>query len=250
MNSEPSVLADDDGPIRVLTLNRPGRLNAFTADSYLLLAELLHEAATDAEVSVIVLRGAGRAFSSGVDFASLGEGNRLAETFDRLLDELIDLPKPLIAAVQGPAVGFGATVLLHCDVVMLADDARLRYPFTALPTAPEAGSSVLLPEAVGPQVAAELLFTARWVDAPEAVELGLARRMFPADRLHAETMQVAHAMAAQPPAAVAAAKRLLRAARKDNVRAALELERQEAGIIRAAAGPMTFDRSQQTSGGT
>ncbi len=148
------------------------------------------------------------------------------------------LDKPLVAAVQGPAVGFGATLLLHCDLVLVANDARLRFPFTFLQTSPEAASSVLLPLLAGPQRAAELLFTSRWVDSAEAVDLGLALRRCPPDRLGAEAITLADAVAAQPPVAVAAAKRLLRSGRADAVRAALARERNEAHRLSEALGPM------------
>jgi len=234
------VLVGDDGAVRILMLNRPQRLNAFTAASYGSLARLLVEADGDARVHVVLLRGAGRAFSAGVDLDALRErpdaGAELGKTFDALLDALVSFHKPLLAAVHGPAVGFGATILLHCDLVLVADDARLRFPFTLLRTAPEAGSSVLLPSLTGPQRAAELLFTSRWVGGAQAVEMGLALRCCPPDRLAAEALELATAVAAQPPAAVAAAKQLLGAGRADAVRAALARERNEARHLSQALG--------------
>ncbi|HWF15118.1 MAG TPA: enoyl-CoA hydratase-related protein [Acidimicrobiales bacterium] len=239
--SDQLVLAVDDGHVRTLTLNRPTRLNAFTSGSYQRLAGLLEAAANDPEIRVVVLRGQGRAFCSGVDLEELsgeGEGGRrLGETFDALIEALVAFNKPLVAAVHGPAVGFGATILLHCDVVLVADDARLRYPFMALRTAPEAASSVLLPALVGPQRAAEVLFTSRWLDASEAVEYGLALSSCPRERLDAEVAALAERIAQQPAAAVASAKRLLRADRADLVRAASLRERAEAGLLTAAFGP-------------
>jgi enoyl-CoA hydratase/carnithine racemase len=240
--SDQLVLSVDDGHVRTLTLNRPTRLNAFTSDSYQRLASLLNEAADDPAVLVVVLRGQGRAFCSGVDLEELsGErvegGRRLGETFDELIDALAAFTKPLVAAVHGPAVGFGATILLHCDVVLVADDARLRFPFTSLGTAPEAASSVLLPALVGPQRAAELLFTSRWIDASEAVQYGLALSSSPRERLDAETAALAERIAQQPADAVASAKRLLRAERTDVVRAASLRERAEAGLLTATFGP-------------
>ena len=109
---------------------------------------------------MVLLEGAGRGFSSGVDPASVGtEGSALGETFDDLIESLIRFSKPLVAAVHGVAIGFGATLLLHCDLVIVADSARLRLPFTALGTTPEAASNVLLPQIVGLQRAADLLLT-------------------------------------------------------------------------------------------
>jgi enoyl-CoA hydratase/carnithine racemase len=236
------VLVGDDGAVRTLTLNRPSRLNAFTADSYRVLAEQLDQADRDERVHAIVLRGAGRAFCSGVDLdvVSVGaqEASALRQAFERLVDALTSLTTPLIAAVHGPAVGIGATILLHCDVVLVADGARLRFPFTSLRTTPEAGSSLLLPSVVGPQRAAELLYTARWVDAAEAVAIGLAWRRCAADRLEDETKDLAAMIAAQPPAAVAAAKRLLRAGRADAVKEAVSRELHEAQRLAEVLGPL------------
>ncbi|HWD54307.1 MAG TPA: enoyl-CoA hydratase-related protein [Acidimicrobiales bacterium] len=244
--SDQLVLAVDDGHVRTLTLNRPTRLNAFTSASYLRLAGLLDEAASDPGVLVVVLRGHGRAFCSGVDLEELGDdrgggGRRLGETFDALIDSLVAFPKPLVAAVHGPAVGFGATILLHCDVVFVADDARLRFPFTSLRTAPEAGSSALLPALVGSQRAAELLFTSRWIAASEAVRYGLALSSCPRERLDADSAAMAERIAQQPAEALVAAKRLLRAGRSDLVRAASSRERAEAGGLTAAFGPPGSD---------
>lgn len=237
--SDQLVLQEDDGPVRVLSLNRPTRLNSFTAASYRRLAELLNAAAEDPDVLVVVLRGEGRAFCSGVDLEALtGEGGReLGATFDALIDTLLDFAKPLVAAVHGPAVGFGATILLHCDAVLVAHDARLRFPFTSLGTAPEAGSSVLLPAAVGPQRAAELLFTSRWIDAAEAVTYGLALSSCPRDQLDADATGLAARIAEQPAASVIAAKRLLRLSRVELIRAAGIREREEAGRLSADFGP-------------
>jgi enoyl-CoA hydratase/carnithine racemase len=236
------VLADDHGAVRTLTFNRPTRLNAFTSASYRRLATLLQEAADDALVNAVVLRGEGRAFSSGVDLEELsdqhGGGLALRDSFDQLIEVLLDLPTPLIAAVHGPAVGFGATILLHCDLVLVADDVRLRFPFTSLRTAPEAGSSSLLPAAVGPQRAAELLFTSRWIGAEEAVDFGLALARCPREQLDAEARRLAERVAQQPGPAVSSVKRLLRAGRADSVRAASARERVEAEHLIAAFGSL------------
>ena len=241
--SQPSdrlILAEDVGAVRTLTFNRPTRLNAFTSASYRRLTTLLREAAGNADVRVVLLRGEGRAFSSGVDLDELSveqEGSHaLRETFDELIETLVDHPKPLIAAVHGPAVGFGATMLLHCDLVLVADDARLRFPFTSLRTAPEAGSSALLPAAVGLQRAAELLFTSRWLGADEAVDIGLALARYPREQVHREARALAERVAQQPAAAVVSVKRLLRAGRAEAVRAASARERAEANQLGLALG--------------
>jgi enoyl-CoA hydratase/carnithine racemase len=243
------VVADDDG-VRTVTLDRPARLNAFTAASYRALAAALVTAAQDEAIRVVELVGAGRAFSSGVDLDALAgtaDPEEYPDSFAGLLAALIAFPKPLVAGVHGPAVGFGATILLHADVVLVADDARLRLPFTALGTAPEAGSSVLLPLLVGPQRAAEWILTSRWIDADEAVRSGLAARRCTGADLRSELRLVARQIAAQPPEAVAAARRLLRSGRAELVRAALGREDDAARELRVQLG--TLSRPRAADGG-
>ena len=243
---EPELLVGDDGRVRTLTLNRPGRRNAFTATSYRTLSRALDEADADTGVSVVLLAGAGRGFSSGVDLASIdGEPEALAETFDELLDSLIRFSKPLLAAVHGAAVGFGATLLLHCDLVLVAETARLRLPFTALGTTPEAASSTLLPQLVGLRRATDLLFTSRWFSGREAVDIGLASRSCPDELVHTEALAAAGALAAMQSPALVAAKRLVRAGSSDVVRAALGRERVEAAALHEVLGPMGYRRRAQ-----
>jgi enoyl-CoA hydratase/carnithine racemase len=236
---EPEVLVRDDGRARIVTLNRPDRINAFTATSYRLLAEILREADASGEVSVALIEGAGRGFCSGVDLASLdADEGTLAEIFDDLLESLINFSKPLLAAVHGAAVGFGTTILLHCDIVVVAETARLRLPFTALGTAPEAASSVLLPQIVGLQRATELLLTSRWITGVEAAQMGLAARCCPEELLHAEARATAQALTELPDPALAAAKRLVRVGAADIVREALVREKAETGTLHDTLGPM------------
>ncbi|CUU59316.1 Enoyl-CoA hydratase/carnithine racemase [Parafrankia irregularis] len=209
------VLQRDDGPVRTLTLNRPHRLNAFTAESYRGLDSALRAADRASDVKVVVLTGAGRAFSSGADLRERLETDatglrQVGAAFESLVLTLADFTKPLIAGVHGAAVGFGMTLLLHCDLVLVADSARLRLPFVELGTAPEAMSSVLLPRRIGPMRAAELLFTARWLTGGQAVEYGLALRDHPEPDLAAATATLAREIARQPAPALAVAKRLLR----------------------------------------
>jgi enoyl-CoA hydratase/carnithine racemase len=200
---------------------------------------LLATADATPEVSVVLLEGAGRGFSSGVDLAALDtELDALTEGFDELLEALICFSKPLVAAVHGVAVGFGATILLHCDIVVVADTARLRFPFTALGTAPEAASSALLPRIVGMQRSADLLLTSRWITGEEAADMGLASRVFPEDALHSEARAISHTLAGLPSPALVAAKRLMKAGAGDIIRNALDREREAAGDLRGALGPI------------
>lgn len=224
-----TLLIADQGSVRTLTLHRPERLNAFTAEAYGTLADALASADSDDGVLAIVLTGAGRAFSSGVDLDALRAGDTadFAISFRRLLETLIELRTPLVAAVHGPAVGFGATVLLHCDVVVVAHDARIRFPFTQLGTAPEAASSLLLAEAIGSQRASEILLTSRWVSGEEAAAIGLAAVCVRADEVFARATEIATAITEQNHAAVVTAKQLIKASAAD-IRAAIDRETESA----------------------
>lgn len=235
------ILVRDEGRVRVVTLNRPERVNAFTARSYRRLASALDEADASTDVSVVMLEGAGRGFSSGVDLATVSSPDEtLSEDLDNLINSLIRSSKPLLAAVHGAAVGFGATILLHCDLTLVAETARLRLPFTALGTTPEAASSLLLPQIVGAQRAADLILTSRWISGTEAAEMGLAARCYPEESLHSEALATAQALTLLPDAALAAAKRLLKAGTAAIVQDALRRERSEAGTLHELVGPMRY----------
>jgi enoyl-CoA hydratase/carnithine racemase len=235
------IKVTDDGPVRILTLDRPDRLNAFTAQSYRLLAQHLTAAAADDNVVVTLLAGNGRGFCAGADVKALmDEATDTADmgvAFDTVLDALMTFPKPLVAAVHGSAVGFGFTMLLHCDVVLVSESARLRAPFTLLQTAPEAGSSWLLPRAIGPQRAAELLLTSRWLTAAEAVEFGVAARVCDDATLRDDGLALAHSIAEHGAAATQVTKRLLRDGSVERIRAAIGRELDGAGELNARRAP-------------
>jgi enoyl-CoA hydratase/carnithine racemase len=216
--SEPTssftVLAEDHGNIRVLTLNRPEKLNAFTADGYRVLVDRLDDAAEDDAIAVCILTGSGRAFSAGVDLNEMrrpGGSTELGAQFDPLLGCLARFPKPLVAAVNGLAVGFGATLLLHCDIVVVDERAQLRMPFVGLGTAAEAASSWLLPRRVGPQEAAWLILSGSPFSADDAVANGIARVKAAADRALDDSLDLAREIAVHSVPALVANKRLLRA---------------------------------------
>ncbi|MDO9486024.1 MAG: enoyl-CoA hydratase/isomerase family protein [Actinomycetota bacterium] len=225
--TEPELLIADDGPVRVLTLNRPHRLNAFTSEGYFGLSEALDAAAVDDAVRVVLIRGAGRAYCAGVDLVALGEQadpTAFSRGIRAVVMSLVTFPKPLVAAVHGPIVGFGATMLLHCDVVITAEDARFRLPFSELGTAPEAGSTFMLPKIVGERKAAELLLTARWVSGVEAATIGLATESVPANMLEIRSQEVLDEIAHLKMPANIAAKALLRRGWDEEVSDALERE--------------------------
>ena len=227
------------GRVCLLTLNRPKALNAFNDDLYDALCVALDDAAESPDVAVVVLTGSGRAFSAGQDLAELESPRRyddgLEHGFPPFIARVESFPKPLIAAVNGIGIGIGLTILPHCDLVLIAEDARLRAPFVSLGVTAEAGSTHLLPEAIGWQETAHLLYTASWLDATRAVESGLAWRSFPRENLLESALEVAAEIAVMPIASLVGTKKLLLDARLDAVRAARDRENVTFG--RLAGGP-------------
>lgn len=219
-----------DGFITWLTLDRPERLNAFTVDGYRELRVALQRLAVDDHTRVAVITGRGRAFSAGADL-SLLDGNlsalerqRAGKEFSLFLDSLAGFPKPLFAAVNGLAVGIGATMLLYCDMVFMAEGARLRLPFTALGIVPEAGSSVLLPARVRWADAMWAMLSSEWIEATAAYQMGLASRLVPDDALLERTATAAATVAGHDPLSVAATKRLMTSGRQEIAREAIARE--------------------------
>jgi enoyl-CoA hydratase/carnithine racemase len=225
----------DDGAVRVIRFNRPEARNAFNFALYDAVTDALVDAARADPCHVAVLTGTGSSFSAGQDLKEMaalvtGEASpEAAKGFRGLLDAVQSFEKPLLAAVNGVGVGLGFTLLPHCDLVFMADDARLRVPFAELGVPPEAASSYMFPRTMGWQRAARLLFTGAWMSAPEAVEAGLALAQFPAESLMGETLAVARTIAAMPLGALMASKRLLLATRNPEVTAARE--REDAGFV-------------------
>ncbi len=237
--NEPEIKAGDEGRVRILTLNRPDGSTHSRRRPTACWHGRSMTPTLKRPVSVVLMEGAGRGFSSGVDLASLGVDDvGLSECFDDLLHSLIRFSKPLLAAVHGVAVGFGATILLHCDIVMVADTARLRLPFTALGTTPEAASSALLPLHVGPQRAADLLLTSRWITGTEAARMGLAARCHPQASLRSEARALARELTGLPDQALVTAKRLVRDGTADVTREALDRERAAANSLHRELGTM------------
>jgi enoyl-CoA hydratase/carnithine racemase len=172
---------------------------------------------------VVVLTGAGRAFSSGQDLdemARLASGETVESGFPLLLDALQAFDKPLVAAVNGAAVGIGFTLLPHCDLVLAAETARFRVPFAPMGVPPEAASSVLFPQVMGWQRAARVLFAAPWLSARDAVDHGIALAVVPPDRLLDHALALATEVAAHPLPALRAIKSTLLSARNPAVTAA------------------------------
>ena len=225
-----------------LTLVRPERLNAFTGSGYLALRRAIEEAALDPSVHVVVITGEGRAFCAGAD-RSLVDGSATDDErtlagveFAAMLDALDACDKPVLAAVNGLAVGIGCTILLHCDLVVVADSARLRLPFTALGIVPEAGSSALLPLRARSSEATWAMLSSEWIDAQAAVSMGLAWRVAPEHEVASQTEAAAMHLSSLDPRSVQATKRLMTAGRAEVSRAAMA---RELGELSALLPPST-----------
>jgi enoyl-CoA hydratase/carnithine racemase len=216
----------DHGRVRLLTLDRPEALNAFSEAQYAATTEALAEAAAAPGVAVLVLTGNGRAFSAGADVIELaaraGDSESLGGTsaFPGFIEELTTFAKPLLCAVNGLAVGIGATLLGFAELVLMSSEARVRCPFTDLAVAPEAASSYLLPLLLGRQQASWLLMSSEWLSAAECERIGLAWRVTTPDELVPATLAVAQQLAAKPIASLVETKRTIVAAHRDLIRAA------------------------------
>src|SRR5437588_4750258 len=195
------VRVEDRGHVRIVTFNRPDARNAFDVAMYRAAAAALSSARDDADVRAVALTGAGTAFSAGQDlnemraFASGTADADGASGFPVLLDVVQSFPKPLLAAVNGVAVGLGFTILAHCDLVVVADDARFKVPFAELGVPAEAGSSYLFPMRMGWQRAAHALFTSEWLTADDLVTAGIALERCPNDQVLSRTLELADRVA-------------------------------------------------------
>lgn len=239
MDEERPLLSRDRGAVRVLTLNRPDKKNAFNGAMARALDVALAEAATDDSVHVAVVHAAGDDFCSGADvnlFLALGRGERdEAMAVGRLHRVLRAFPKPLVAAVHGKAVGMGVTMLPYFDVVYAADDASFTTPFVRLGLIQELGSSYNLPRLIGRQRASELIFGARPIDASTALAWGLVNRVVPRGAMLDIVLDLAAEYAQHPPTALAEAKALLRFGEEAAFEATLE--REDAALERFYGGP-------------
>lgn len=240
-----NVRITDHDQVRTISMHRPERLNAFDGGLVVDLADALSAAASDPQVRVIVLTGSGRAFSTGADLKALAEPRPERDDredagdgsgFDRLLDTLADLPKPLLMAVNGYAVGFGMTMLAFADVVFMSTEARLRCPFTELGAPTEAGSSYLFPKLLGRQQAAWTLLSSEWLTAEQAQAMGLAWQLCEPDDLLAVTHDHARRLARHSVEALGQVKQLLNAPERAELAAAFERERDALAVFVASFG--------------
>ena len=206
------ILQHADAGVLTLTFNRVDKKNSITSAMYGQLADALAAAATDAATRVVVLQGHETIFSAGNDIGDFlhqppaGDGSPVF----RFLHGIASFPKPLLAAVCGPAVGVGTTMLLHCDLVYAGDNAAFSVPFVNLGLCPEAASSLLLPQMFGHHRAAEALLLGEPFMAEAALEVGLVNRVLPPSEVNAYAQGQARKLAAKPASSLAETKRLMK----------------------------------------
>ena len=225
--------------ILALVLNRPEKKNALTDAMYGALADALEASDEDRETRVILLRGEGDMFTAGNDIADFAATNLSGAKQDgpknvhRFIRNVSKAAKPIVAAVQGRAVGVGATMLLHCDQVVLSEEAKLSTPFVGLALVPEASSSLLLPARIGHLRAFSMFALGEAVEARDALAWGLANKVVPLTDLKATAEDIAARLARQPPGALVAAKRLMR----DMAAIAARMDEESAEFARRLASP-------------
>jgi enoyl-CoA hydratase/carnithine racemase len=217
------VLVEARGPVRVITINRPGRKNALDIAAWDALRDALDDTAADPTVGCAVLTGAGDAFCAGVDLADFNDPTAYegvdmdTQGYNGVMKALQCFDVPLVAAVNGVGVGFGMTVLPLCDLVLIAEGARLKVPFIDMGVTTEGAASFLLPVRVGWQEAARIIFTGDWVTSAEAVAMGLAWREVSPESLLDEALALADRIGAGNVDSLRTTKRLMMAARADAI---------------------------------
>ena len=229
----PLLLAKCEEGIATLILNRPERLNALNNEMAMALNENLSRLASDENVHVIVLTGAGRGFCAGGDLGVIREGREkkdlgglepLLRSGMQAVLNIRTMPKPVIAAVNGPAAGAGMNIALAADIRIAAETATFGQNFAKIGLYPDYGGTYFLPQLIGPARAAEMFYTGEMIDAPTALRLGLVNSVVPLERLEAETKTLAQKIAQGPPIAIRAVKRMLFGGEKDKLLKALEHE--------------------------
>lgn len=229
MSEVTTVLGDG---VLTITISRPDKKNALTNAMYGALADALERLESSADIRVAVFQADGELFSAGNDLGEFAEQSEnrgpAIRQVERFLHNLAKARKPLVAAVQGKAVGLGTTMLLHCDFVLLAEDAELVAPFINLALVPEAASSLLMPLRIGHVRAFEMFALGEPVSAADAYAWGLANRVVSRGQLRAETRRIAALLAEKPAGALALAKGLMR-----NTEQVLAQMERESGIFSA-----------------
>jgi enoyl-CoA hydratase/carnithine racemase len=221
-----SIAYQVDQGVATISFDRAAKKNAITAEMYELFVARLSEAAADRSVRAVLVTGAGGAFTAGNDLKDFSNPKfaQADSPVISFMQGLAAFEKPVVAAVEGLAVGIGVTMLLHCDLVYVADNATFSMPFTSLGLVPEFASTVLLPQIAGRARAAEKLLLGKPFPAAEAVVMGIANAVLPAGEVLAHARNVARMFGALPPGAVRDTKKLLRYGTAAEVRDAIHRE--------------------------
>ncbi|HST10876.1 MAG TPA: enoyl-CoA hydratase [Terriglobales bacterium] len=223
------IITERSGSILRVQFNRPAKKNAMTSSMYMAFADLLNDTAKDDRIRVVLWHGAGDSFCAGNDVEDFlknppGPGESPQA---RLMNAFINFEKPLIAAVQGGAVGGGTTMLTHCDFVYAGESAKFQMPFINLGLVPEFGSTYSVPARFGHIRAAELILLAQPFDAKRAAELGLVTRVVPDQKLLATATETAQTLAEKPAGALQACKRLIKLPSREPLEQAMKVENAE-----------------------
>jgi 2-(1,2-epoxy-1,2-dihydrophenyl)acetyl-CoA isomerase len=228
------LIVRNEGAVTTVRLNNPARLNALSSTMTAELIEALTEAAGDPAVRAVVLTGEGRGFSVGADLSELEEPYRRAEPpppsrflkagYNRLIPLLVEMPKPVVAAINGVAAGAGISVALACDYRIASDTASFTTAFVKIGLVPDAGSSYLLPRAVGTAKALELAILSDKIDAATAQAIGLVNRVVPGRALLEEAADLASTLAELPTAGIGLIKRTFARAARSSLTEALDVE--------------------------
>ena len=223
------IITECAGSILRIELNRPAKRNAMTSAMYLALAEIFKQAAKDDNTRVVLWYGAGDSFCAGNDIEDFlkhppGPGD---SPQSGLMNALLDFDKPVVAAVQGAAIGGGTTMLTHCDFIYAGESTRFQMPFINLAVVPEFGSSYSVPARIGHLRAAELILLGLPFDARRAAELGLVTHVLSDNDVLAKATETAGKLAAKPAAALQASKRLIKQLFREQIKAAMKAENEE-----------------------
>jgi enoyl-CoA hydratase/carnithine racemase len=221
------VIVSDEGPVRTIRMNRPEKKNALTMAMYDAMAKAIESAGDNQRC--LLIGGAPTVFCAGNDigdFLKAATGGGLGEPILHFLHALARCEKPIVAAVQGNAVGVGTTMLMHCDHIVASTEARFSTPFVSLGLVPEAASSLIAPRLMGHARAFSLLVMGKPLNAAEAKEAGLVNIIAPPEQVEAEAMKAAVTISALPPQAVLASRRLMRGA-VDEIDARIDAEAEE-----------------------
>jgi 2-(1,2-epoxy-1,2-dihydrophenyl)acetyl-CoA isomerase len=233
-----AILVRKAGPVATVTMNRPEALNFLDPIMAQEIESALADFEKDEEVRAVIITGAGRAFCAGGDVKFMKQEWPVYDLVVRMervtgfIKAMLDLPKPIIASVNGPAVGAGCNIALAADLVLASEKATFCQVFTRIGLIPDCGGIYLLPRRVGMTKAKELIFTARTIEAGEAERIGLVNRVVPAEALEEETRKIAAELASGPTMAIGIAKRLLNQSYESDFETILQAENSNQVLLR------------------